>query len=185
MHIVSHNFRNIDEPFSSFVGVVIDEFDDECTDDSDDWLFFGWFIKPDEGHTGCNWLLLSNECNSDDDDDDDVADGNIVSTGVVSSSVSGSERVRWWKQLRWFDFVMCVDVIVPAIELTANCVDNLMRWWELSGFMLYDADDVNEAVVVIGNENALWCDTVKSFDAITEKLFAATVKTKKEREKYT
>lgn len=41
---------------------------------------------------------------------------------------------------------------------------------------------VNKAVVVIGNENALWCDTVKSFDARTEKLFAATtVKTKREK----
>lgn len=34
--------------------------------------------------------------------------------------------------------------------------------------------DVNDAVVVIGNENALWCDTVNGFDVITEKLFAAT-----------
>lgn len=35
-------------------------------------------------------------------------------------------------------------------------------------------DDVSDAVVVMGNENALWCDTVNAFDATTEKQFAAT-----------
>lgn len=104
--MVSHNLRNIDEPFSSVVAataaaataaVVIDEFDDECIDDSDEMLFFGYDAKqrPDV-ITGCNSVLLlrSNECNNDDDDDDDAPDGNInISTGD-SSSVSGSERVR-------------------------------------------------------------------------------------------
>lgn len=92
VHIVPHNLRNMDELFSSFAAVVIDEFDDECIDDNDDMLFFGYKAKPSTG-TGCNCELHSNECNSDDDDDDDTADGNIVSTDD-SSSVSGSERVR-------------------------------------------------------------------------------------------
>lgn len=52
------------------------------------------------------WLLLLRfelSYNKDDDDDDDT-DGN-----TVSSSVSGSDRVRWWKQLIWFDFVIWLD----------------------------------------------------------------------------
>lgn len=102
MHTVSHSFRNIDEPFSSVavaartapIVAVIDEFDDECIDDNDEMLFFGYNAKPDVA-TGCNSVLHSyNECISD-DDDDATEDGNIVSmTTGDSSSVSGSERVR-------------------------------------------------------------------------------------------
>lgn len=51
-------------------------------------------------------------------------------------------------------------------------------WQSLLAFSF----DVNDAVVVIGNENALWCDTVNGCDVITEKLFAAT--TAEETKKY-
>lgn len=75
-----------------------------------------------------------------------------------------------------------VDDIVSGIELI-TCDDNFVFIWELSGYVSL-GDDVNKAVVVIGNENALWCDTVNSFDVRTEKLFAATTeKTKREKEK--
>lgn len=164
--------------------VVIDEFDDECIDDSDDCiLFFGYDVKPPDVATGCNCVLLSYECNND-DDDADAPVGNIKSTGD-SSSVSGSERVRWWKQLRWwFDFVNeaidGVGIVALDIELITCVNDWFILIWDCSGFNSL-GDVVDKVVVVIGNENALWCDTVNSFDARTEKLFAATTVKTKER----
>lgn len=230
MHIVAQSFRRIDEPLSSaptpapaVAEVVIDELD-ECMDDNDEMLFlliFGDTVKPGammEAAVSVEHIcrLFSNGYN-DADDDDDVEN---IASADVSSSVNGSERVRWWKQLRWLDLVICVTiplvVMVLAIDpnITAAVVvvvavagvtvvialwfikfvaiidDDfiLQRCAKCSGDLnslgeMHDMDDVNEAVVVIGNENALWCDTVNwSFDARTEKLFAATTVQREEKQ---
>lgn len=51
--------------------------------------------------------------------------------------------------------MICVDVIIwLAIELLITCVAVFNLLCECSGFKSL-GDDVNEAVVVIGNENAL------------------------------
>lgn len=113
-----------------------------------------------------------------------MADGpNWLPLPYVSSSsswVNGKLRVRWWKQLSSVNLVTCADGIVPLATELITCVVVFNLLCECSGFESL-GDDVNEAVVVMGNENALWCDTVNSFDARTEKLFAATVKTKKRK----
>lgn len=128
---------------------------------------------------------------NNDDDDDDETDGN-----TVSSSVSGSDRVRWWKQLIWFDFVIWLDdghiivfVLLLWIFVIDKCeeddewfailllvnwiVDFILKFCEWFDWMSF-SDGVSDAVVVMGNDNALWCDTVNAFDATTEKQLAAT-----------
>lgn len=199
LHIVAQSFRKIDEPFSS--AFVIDEFDDECMDDNDDMLFLLMFVNPGAitfsiALDDCR--LFSNGYNAV----DDVDDVENKTSADVSSSVNGSDRVRWWKQLKWFDFVICVWIIPPplgvdeeaVVAAAAAAAAVVNAWFDAIidvDFILqrcakcsddfsslddmHDMDDVNEAVVVIGNENALWCDTVNwSFDARTEKLFAAS-----------
>lgn len=133
---------------------------------------------------------------SKDDDDDDETDGN-----TVSSSVSGSDRVRWWKQLIWFDFVIWLDdghifVFGLLIFVADKCeeedewfaillldnwiVDFILKCCEWFDWMSL-GDGVSDAVVVMGNENALLCDTVNAFDATTEKQFAAAIKMKERK----
>lgn len=123
--------------------------------------------------------------------------------------MSGSDRVRWWKQLILFDFVIWLDdghifvFVLLLIFVADKCeeddewfailqlanwiVDLILKCCEWFDWMSF-GDGVNDAVVVMGNESALWCDTINAFDATTEKQFAATAainerKKKKKRTK--
>lgn len=116
MHIVAQSFRRIDDPLSSaqaatpvpapaVADVVIDEFDDECMDDNDEMLLlliFGDSMNPGAIEAIVKAAaavlsvehicrLFSNGYNDADDADDDVEN---IRSADVSSSVSGSERVR-------------------------------------------------------------------------------------------
>lgn len=109
--MVAQSLRSIDDPLSSaqaptpaVADAVIDEFDDECMDDNDEMLLlliFGDSMKPGAMEAMVMaaaavsfesiWRLFSNGYSDADDADDDVEN---IRSADVSSSVSGSERVR-------------------------------------------------------------------------------------------
>lgn len=248
---------------------IIDKFDDDTIDN----VLLLCIDDANVTEATAPWTL-SVECNRDDDDDNDdttlvvpvlmVEVEGVWNSSMDVSSVSGSERVRWWKQFKWFTFVKLfrllwlfmkpmANVAVAAVADAAvvdvdvddvggggddnddddgdNDEDNddddatvsselvFGIWFKLLVALVlqlllivrsillllqllllllfsvdvdattkfigtFDVATVDGDIVVIGNEKALWWDTVRGvFDAIEQPLFAPTVNGEKHKQK--